>query len=77
MSAVIGRESANDKLIRESTVIINGFGDSLMEVICRDACDGLNISRVCSQLLHPSYTPVLVIKARHLLGHIMHTCSQY
>ena len=44
--ALIGRESSNEKLAKESLNTIYGFGDALLEVICRDACDGLNVSRV-------------------------------
>ena len=50
-NAVIGRESSNEKLAKESLYTIYGFGDALLEVISKDACDGLNVSRVCVCLL--------------------------
>lgn len=59
-SAVIGRESTNEKLLRESASIISGFGDSLLEVICRDACDGLNVNRVSCYTLVFVTLPSLV-----------------
>ena len=49
-AAVIGREPTNERLAKESLAVINGFGDALFEAVCRDAFDGLNVSRV--SLLH-------------------------
>lgn len=34
------------KLQRENLAIIESYGKALMEVVCRDACDGHEISRV-------------------------------
>ena len=56
-AAVIGREPTNERLAKESLAVINGFGDALFEAVCRDAFDGLNVSRVSSFI---SNQPVLV-----------------
>lgn len=34
------------KLQRENLAIIESYGNALMEVVCRDACDGHEISKV-------------------------------
>lgn len=39
-------EDGFSKLQRENLVIIESYGKALMEVVCRDACDGHEISRV-------------------------------
>lgn len=39
-------EDGFSKLQRENLAIIESYGKSLMEVVCRDACDGHEISRV-------------------------------
>lgn len=39
-------EDTFSKLQRENLTIIENYGKSLMDVICRDACDGHEISRV-------------------------------
>ena len=39
-------EDGFTKLQRENLAIIESYGKSLMEVVCRDACDGHEISRV-------------------------------
>lgn len=39
-------EDTFSKLQRENLAIIENYGKSLMEVVCRDACDGHEISRV-------------------------------
>jgi len=44
--ALIGKETGTSQLHRETLATIRGFGDQLLEVISRDACDGLNVSRV-------------------------------
>ncbi|KAF6038171.1 NUP205 [Bugula neritina] len=36
-----GKQSATEKLAKEALHVIYGFGDAILEVICRDACDGL------------------------------------
>ena len=36
-----------EKLIQENLDTISGYGDNLMETICRDACDGHDVERVC------------------------------
>ncbi|KAF6030553.1 NUP205 [Bugula neritina] len=38
-----GKQSATEKLAKEALHVIYGFGDAILEVICRDACDGLNV----------------------------------
>lgn len=62
--AVIGRESSNEKFARESFEIIAGYGDLLYEVICRDACDGLNISRVGGYAMTVTSFPVGCLLSR-------------
>lgn len=39
-------EDGFSKLQRENLAIIESYGKALMEVVCRDACDGHEISRV-------------------------------
>lgn len=39
-------EDAFSKLQRENVAIIESYGAALMEVVCRDACDGHEIGRV-------------------------------
>lgn len=39
-------EDGYSKLQRENIVIIESYGKALMDVVCRDACDGHEISRV-------------------------------
>lgn len=39
-------EDGFSKLQRESLSIIESYGQALMEVVCRDACDGREFSRV-------------------------------
>lgn len=39
-------EDGFSKLQRENLAIIESYGKTLMEVVCRDACDGHEISRV-------------------------------
>lgn len=39
-------EDGFSKLQRENIVIIESYGKALMDVVCRDACDGHEISRV-------------------------------
>ncbi len=35
-----------ERLSRENMATIAGFGDNLMQIVCRDACDGHNVGRV-------------------------------
>lgn len=44
-------EDVFSKLQRENIAIIESYGAALMEVVCRDACDGHEIGRVCSSYL--------------------------
>lgn len=47
-------EDVFSKLQRENMAIIESYGAALMEVVCRDACDGHEIGRVkyhCVELL--------------------------
>lgn len=39
-------EDGFSKLQRENISIIESYGKALMDVVCRDACDGHEISRV-------------------------------
>lgn len=39
-------EDVFSKLQRENIAIIESYGAALMEVVCRDACDGHEIGRV-------------------------------
>ena len=39
-------EDVFSKLQRENMAIIESYGAALMEVVCRDACDGHEIGRV-------------------------------
>lgn len=39
-------EDGFSKLQRENIAIIESYGKALMDVVCRDACDGHEISRV-------------------------------
>lgn len=36
-----------DQLRRENISTILSYGDSFMDLVCRDACDGLDVGRVC------------------------------
>ncbi|XP_067951509.1 nuclear pore complex protein Nup205-like [Watersipora subatra] len=76
-SALMGKESTNEKLAKESLSTIYGFGDALLTVICRDACDGLNVSRMLAlscldsiSALDPSSIQVLKFMSVH--GYIRH-----
>lgn len=44
-------EDGFSKLQRENLAIIESYGKALMEVVCRDACDGHEISRVMFKML--------------------------
>ncbi|XP_038608368.1 nuclear pore complex protein Nup205 isoform X2 [Tachyglossus aculeatus] len=44
-------EDAFSKLQRENIAIIEGYGAALMEVVCRDACDGHEIGRMLALAL--------------------------
>jgi len=35
-----------DRLTRDNLTTIKGFGSNLMDIVCRDACDGHNVGRV-------------------------------
>lgn len=43
-------EDAFSKLQRENMAVIESYGSALMEVVCRDACDGHDIGRVCESI---------------------------
>jgi len=36
-----------DRLTRDNLSTIKSFGSNLMDIVCRDACDGHNVGRVC------------------------------
>lgn len=44
-------EDGFSKLQRENLAIIESYGKALMEIVCRDACDGHEISRVRSKCI--------------------------
>lgn len=48
-------EDGFSKLQRENLAIIESYGKALMEVVCRDACDGHKISRVRDTLVQFYY----------------------
>lgn len=59
-------EDGFSKLQRENLAIIESYGKALMEVVCRDACDGHEISRV--RAVHgPSMSLTLDGMFRHSL----------
>jgi len=35
-----------DRLTRDNLATIKSFGSNLMDIVCRDACDGHNVGRV-------------------------------
>jgi len=39
-------DSEFDRLTRDNLATVKSFGSNLMDVICRDACDGHNVGRV-------------------------------
>lgn len=43
-------EDVFSKLQRENMAIIESYGAALMEVVCRDACDGHEIGRVSKSI---------------------------
>lgn len=49
-------EDGFSKLQRENLAIIESYGKALMEIVCRDVCDGHEISRVSLESL-PSLCP--------------------
>ena len=52
-------EDGFSKLERENLAIIESYGTALMEVVCRDACDGHEIGRVRAAPCTMSLTPGL------------------
>ena len=40
-------DSEYDQLRRENIATILSYGDAFMDLVCRDACDGLDVGRVC------------------------------
>jgi len=46
MLKMTSKENEYERLTRENMETICSCGDNLMEVICRDACDGHDIGRV-------------------------------
>ena len=49
-------EDGFSKLQRENLAIVHSYGTTLMEVVCRDACDGHQIGRVGNTHTHTEYT---------------------
>ena len=45
-------DSEYDQLRRENIATILSYGDSFMDLVCRDACDGLDVGRVCTSELN-------------------------
>ena len=39
-------DSEYDQLRRENIATILSYGDAFMDLVCRDACDGLDVGRV-------------------------------
>ena len=35
-----------DQLTQANMALVAGYGDNLMEIVCRDACDGHHVCRV-------------------------------
>lgn len=50
-------EDSFSKLQRENLSIIESYGTALMEVVCRDACDGHEIGRVGAPPATPPNPP--------------------
>lgn len=44
-----GKESEYDKLMAQNVETLSGYGDNLMDVLCRDACDGHHVCRVSAR----------------------------
>lgn len=40
------KESEYERLARENMDTLNNYGQNLMDIICRDACDGHDVGRV-------------------------------
>lgn len=58
-------EDGFSKLQRENLAIIESYGTALMEVVCRDACDGHEIGRVRAKLyssFHPLSHPQSIVQ---------------
>lgn len=43
-------DSEFERLSRDNMTTINSYGTNLMDIICRDACDGHDVGRVKSAL---------------------------
>ena len=41
-----GSDSEYDQLHKENISTILSYGDTFMDLLCRDACDGLDVGRV-------------------------------
>lgn len=54
-------EDCFSKLQRENLAIIESYGTALMEVVCRDACDGHEIGRVRANKSTISYLVIEVL----------------
>lgn len=68
-------EDGFSKLQRENISIIESYGKALMEVVCRDACDGHEISRVrgtdqLTDLIIFKFSEKSVIHVKYLMIHI-------
>ena len=40
------KDSEFERLTKENMSTISSYGDNLMQIVCRDACDGHNVGRV-------------------------------
>ena len=40
------KDSEFERLTKENMSTIGSYGDNLMQIVCRDACDGHNVGRV-------------------------------
>lgn len=67
-SRLMAPEDGYSQLQRESLAIIESYGTTLMEVVCRDACDGHEIGRVTLLRTHTlaSYQAHKVYTHRHV-----------
>ena len=46
VAKLTSKESEHKNLTRENIGMLSGYGDNLMEIVCRDACDGHDACRV-------------------------------
>ncbi len=54
------KDSEFERLTKENMVTIASYGENLMQVVCRDACDGHNVGRVRNENFIPKTAIFLV-----------------